>query len=134
MIPVNYVALLVATVAGMIIGALWYSPLLFVKEWMKLIGKNEKECKENMPPQQLLIVAVATFVAAYVLSFFMYYLGARDWMDGVKIGALAWLGFNAMLGWGEYTFAGWPTKLYVLNKAHQLVTLAVMGAVIAILS
>ena len=33
---INYIAVLVSAVIGMAIGALWYSPLLFGKIWMKL--------------------------------------------------------------------------------------------------
>ncbi len=137
MIPVNYIAVLVAAVASMIIGALWYSPLLFAQEWMRLIGKSEKECKEGMAqmaPQYYLLSMGAALVVAYVMSFFLYYVGARGWIDGVKVGVLAWLGFTAMTSVGDYLFAGRPLKLFVLNNAYQLVVLSVMGGIIATLS
>ena len=34
-IHVNYIAILVAAVVSFFIGALWYSPLLFAKRWIK---------------------------------------------------------------------------------------------------
>ena len=39
----NWPAILAATVAGMLLGALWYSPLLFGKAWMRALGKTEAE-------------------------------------------------------------------------------------------
>jgi hypothetical protein len=33
-IDINYVAVFVAALASMIIGAAWYSPILFGKEWI----------------------------------------------------------------------------------------------------
>lgn len=37
MVPVNYLAILVAAVLSMVLGFLWYGPL-FGKEWTKLMG------------------------------------------------------------------------------------------------
>jgi len=30
----NVIGIIIATIIGMVIGALWYSPLLFGKQWM----------------------------------------------------------------------------------------------------
>jgi hypothetical protein len=43
-VQVNYVAVLFAVVASMVVGFAWYSPVLFGKQWMKLMGLT----KENM--------------------------------------------------------------------------------------
>ena len=37
---VNLIGILVATLIGMVLGAIWYSPMLFGKQWMKSIGKT----------------------------------------------------------------------------------------------
>ena len=43
---VNLLAVLVSGVAAMVIGALWYSPLLFGKLWMNGMGFTEAKMKE----------------------------------------------------------------------------------------
>ena len=40
---VNYMTVLAAAVASMAVGLLWYSPLLFGKPWMKLMGLTDKK-------------------------------------------------------------------------------------------
>ena len=45
-LEVNYLAVLVAAIVNMVVGALWYSPLLFGKAWMKLTGFNKKQLKK----------------------------------------------------------------------------------------
>jgi hypothetical protein len=40
MIDVNYWTVLVAAVAVFVLGWLWYSPLLFLKPWMRLRGMD----------------------------------------------------------------------------------------------
>ena len=42
-LDLNAWAILAATVAGMVIGAAWYSPLLFGKAWLTALGKTEEE-------------------------------------------------------------------------------------------
>ncbi len=40
---VNYLAVLVAAIVGMVVGFIWYSPKVFGKMWMKLSGVNPKD-------------------------------------------------------------------------------------------
>ena len=40
---VNYYAVLVCGILMFMLGGLWYSPALFAKRWMQLIGKTEEE-------------------------------------------------------------------------------------------
>ncbi|MGH9885304.1 MAG: hypothetical protein ACREBE_07235 [bacterium] len=44
MIPhVNYLAVLVSAVAIFMLGGLWYSPVMFAKQWVALQGKSMEE-------------------------------------------------------------------------------------------
>jgi hypothetical protein len=47
---INLPAVLVATIYTMVVGFLWYSPLLFAKPWMKEMGydPNDKARIEEM--------------------------------------------------------------------------------------
>src|SRR5260370_10712032 len=46
----NWLAILVAAISTMVVGFLWYSPLLFAKPWMKEMGydPNDKAKTEEM--------------------------------------------------------------------------------------
>src|SRR6266849_5244088 len=46
----NWLAILVAAISTMVVGFLWYSPLLFAKAWMKEMGydPNDKAKTEEM--------------------------------------------------------------------------------------
>src|SRR5258708_32955795 len=52
----NWLAILVAAISTMVIGFLWYSPLLFAKPWMKEMGYDPsdkaktEEMKKNAGP------------------------------------------------------------------------------------
>ena len=40
---INYLAVLTATLAHYILGALWYSPVLFSKQWITAVGLSESK-------------------------------------------------------------------------------------------
>jgi hypothetical protein len=46
---VNYLAVLLAAAATMIIGFLWYSPILFGNVWMKQIGLKAEDMSGGRP-------------------------------------------------------------------------------------
>jgi hypothetical protein len=45
---VNFLAVLVSGVAIFILGALWYSPVLFAKTWSRLMGMTAEKIKAMM--------------------------------------------------------------------------------------
>src|SRR3989344_385569 len=77
-VVVNNVAVLVAAVVSMILGAIWHGPL-FGKTWMKAAGVTkadiEKDKKEM--PMMYAITFVGTLVTAYVLAVFIGWVGAN---------------------------------------------------------
>ena len=42
----NLLAVIIAGIASLIIGMLWYNEKLMGKEWMRLLGLTKKEMKE----------------------------------------------------------------------------------------
>ena len=130
--PVDYLAVLIAAVASMIIGYVWYGPL-FGKQWMKLSGVTQGDIeagKKDMPKTYGLMY-ISAAVMAYVLSAFIYYAGATDMVAGAMVGFWAWLGFVATVLLGGVLFEKKSLDLYYLNSGYNLVTLVVMGAIIA---
>ncbi len=125
-------AMLIATVAGMVVGAVWYSPLLFAKSWMHLVGKKDTDMNKGGNGKLYLLSFVGTFVMAVILSNFIHLASAKTVVDGMKVGFWGWLGFVAPATMAEYLFEGRPRKLYLLNNGHILVTLMVMGAILAV--
>ena len=134
-ISVNYFAVLAATVASMIIGALWYSPVLFGNVWMRLSGKNKKDIdksKQKGIGKSYLIAFFGSFVMVYVLAHFIAYVGADDIASGIQLGFWVWMGFIATVALGTVLWDGKPIKLYLINVFYQLVSLVVSGVILAV--
>lgn len=132
-VNVNLLAVLVCGIASMVIGFVWYSKVLFGNVWMKLSGISEAQMKKANSNMPMLYgtMFIASLVMAYVLAHFASYAGAVTLMDGVVAGFWAWLGFVATTMLTGVLYEGKPMKLYFINAGYQLVTLVVMGAILA---
>lgn len=134
-VTINYVAVVAAAVASMIIGMAWYSPMLFGKTWMKLLGISDKQQKEGKKMMMKSMVGqfVASLVMAYVLSHFVDYSGSVGVVAGATAGFWTWLGFTATTQISGVFWEGRPFKLFLINTGASLLTFAVVGAIVATL-
>ena len=126
-------AVVVAAVAAMVIGFLWYGPI-FGKVWIKLMGFTQKDIEKGKSQgmaKNYVILAITTLVMAYVLSYFIDALGMLTIGAGMATGFLAWFGFIMPVMTGSVLWEGKSWSLFWLNNAHYLVSLVVMGAILA---
>ncbi len=126
----NYIAVLVAAIVAYAIGALWYSPVLFGKIWMQL---SKVKMKKNQNKGLMYFLGfLTTLITAYVLAMFLGMLNVVDITGGLTIAFWVWLGFLATTMLGGVLWENKPVKLYILNAAHSLVSLLVMGAILGV--
>ncbi len=130
-IPIHFFAILGATVTRVVIGALWYSPALFLNTWLKLAGVTEAQMKEGMG-KAVAVDVVGSFIMAFVLVHAVRYAGATTAPEGMAVGFFNWLGFVAVVTIGTVTYERKPFKLFLLNNGYFLISLVVMGAILAV--
>lgn len=134
MIQVNLQAVVIASVATMVVGFVWYSNSAFGKRWQRLTGMSgEKQDKSGMG-KIFGITLVVTLISAYILSIFIHYAGAYGLILGAKTGLWAWLGFVMPTQLITYLFTKKPFELFLVDTGHHLATLLVMGAVLGYLA
>ena len=133
LVAVNYVAVLVAAIATMALGFVWYGPL-FGKPWMKLSGmtKEKMEASKDQMPKIYGLGFLFQLLMAYVIAQFVAALGATTAMEGAMVGFWGWLGFTATTMVTQVLWGDQPVKLYEINVGYQLVAMAVMGAIFAV--
>jgi len=129
-IAINWLALIVAVIARMVLGAVWYSPPLFVKPWLAASGMSEAQMKAGLP-KALTFDLVGTIVMAFVLVHAVKYAGAQGIAQGAAVGFLNWLGFVAVTTLSATLHEHRPFKLWLINNGYQLVALLIMGAILA---
>ncbi len=129
MTGVNYLAVLVAAIINMAIGALWYSPALFGKSWMELMGLKARMAASQ---RAYALTFVGSLLMAYAVARVVWYAQAHSVVAGALIGLLAWIGFVATTHGANYLFEGKSFRLYGINTGYPLVSLIIMGALLAV--
>ena len=135
MVEINWLAVLFATVASMVVGSIWYAPPVFGAIWMRL-AKIKKEDMEKAGWRPILISILTSAIMAFVLAHFTYlaynfYGQDYSFFTSAVITAFwAWLGFIGLRFLTHDAYEGRPTGLTILNSAHELVTILAMAAVI----
>lgn len=130
MIQVNLISVVVASVASMGVGFVWYSEKVFGKTWMKLEGLDKDKLDKSGMAKKFATMFLATLVSAYILSLFTHYAGANNLVLGAKTGLWAWLGFVMPTGLANHLFSQKPMPLFYLQTGHHLAVLIVMGAIL----
>jgi hypothetical protein len=131
---VNLLAVLVAAIATFVLGAFWYSPVLFAKQWMRAQG-HTPETLEQMKKGVTKAYAVSVLcylVMAYVMALLASYTQATSFAQGLWLGFLSWLGFVATTGLTANLFSGKPVLAWVIDTGYQLAYLLLMGVVLAV--
>ena len=129
---VNYPAVVIAAVLNMVVGAIWYSPAVFGATWMALTGKASGDMKSGSMGRSYGLMFLAALVLAFAVAKFVGYMQATTLIGGARAGIWIWIGFVLTTTAGFYIFEGRPAKLYWLNNGFHLVSLVIMGALLAV--
>ena len=132
----NYWAVLVAAAIAMIVGSLWYSPLLFAQPWLRLLGKTMEQLTEEGHGSVVAMTAavIGSLITAYVTGachqrvIRLARAGRRHCGGGIALGGAS-LGVQNLLG---FLFSARPIRLWLLDGGNQLVTFVLMGLVIGL--
>lgn len=126
-VDVNYFAIVVAALVPMLLGAVWYSPVLFARPWMREVGRTPEELTGAGLGYGLSILAA--LVTSYALARIVRWAEVDDVFNGAAVGVLVWLGFVATVLAVTTYFGGRSRKLWAIDASYQLLSLAIMGAI-----
>ena len=139
-VPVNYVAVLVAAIVSMVVGFVWYGPMLFAKPWMKAMGLTQEKMKQDQSRLgkiytisfilSLLTAYIMTHVMVFSENFFHY----PPVTTGVTTAIWMWLGFVMPVQATDWLFGGKSFNLFSINTGYQLASLLGMGITLGLFS
>ena len=130
-IYINHWAVLLAAVANLVLGAIWYSPLLFFEAWKKANQFSDETLKRINP----LKVYGLTFLFSLFISYNMaFFLGdaATDASWGTLAGLLTGLGFSAMIFAIVALFEMRSWKYILINGGYITVYFTIIGFILGI--
>ncbi len=132
-VEINWLALLYAVVASMVLGMAWYG--LLAKQWAAAVGKKDDELKQDQTTAYITSVVTA-LISAYVFTHWIAYAGAANPdSTGLALGATsgfwAWLGFVGPITAMNTAWEKRSWTLWLINNGNHLLTLVVVGMIIA---
>lgn len=123
----KWLAIIVATIAAFLTGALWYGPL-FGKAWMKENNFDEDDLKNANMVKIYGVTFILELVIAINLAFF---LGDATISEGALYGFLAGFGWVAMAMGVNYLFSRSTLKLWFIDSFYFVVSFMLMGIILA---
>ncbi len=127
---VSIFAIILAVVANMVIGALWYSPLLFSNIWVKALGKKMEDINPKGAYVGYGLTTLGGFFTAVVLSLLINLLDTVTILDGALFGFIIGL-IAAFRELSPTFFESRNYTLFFISAGYHIVALTVMGIIIA---
>jgi hypothetical protein len=125
---VNWLAVVVATIAAFLLGGLWYSKVLFGSAWMQEVGLTEEAVNNANMAKTFGGTIVLQILAATALSAFF---GADDtWLSGLQTGIWVGLFWLATAYGVTYLFEQRSLRLFLINAGYYVVLYAIMGTIL----
>lgn len=127
---INHIAVFVCAVMSLVIGALWYSPLLFFKAWQNANGFSDEDLKKANPAKTFSITFLLSWLMSYNLAFF---LGDKTttWQWGLTAGLL-----TAIWAAGSFVVVGLfefrSPKYMAVNCGYIIVYFGLIGFILGI--
>lgn len=130
-LQINYLAVLVAGILYFVLGALWYSPLLFAKPWMEAVGLSPQDV-ENASPVIYIYPLIFYLLAALISAFLIKALGLTALFSGLLLGIFGWLGYMLPAVGSSMIFEGRSMKLFQITAGYHLVGFLILGGLLTV--
>ncbi|MCX7997107.1 MAG: DUF1761 domain-containing protein [Patescibacteria group bacterium] len=127
---ISLLPVLIAVIADMAIGALWYSPVLFGKYWMSEMGMKEADLKNA--GKYMAMGVLNSVIMMTVLAYFLKTLTITTPDAAIETAFLLWLGFVATGTMLSVIYEKRKLSVYGLGVSYQLVALMVGSIIITV--
>ena len=123
---VNYLAVVVAAVAGFLLGWGWYTA--FGKVWKEALGGQEGDCKPT--PTPFIFAGLGSLLMAWMLAGLMGHLANVTVRGGLITAFFVWASFVLTTTVVHQQFHGTKPLVTIIDAGHWLAVLLLMGAII----
>ena len=128
-LAVNWLAVVLATVASFAFGAVWYMGLS--KQWLDALGRTKEQLGVGYTP--FVWSVVVELVMAYVLALITPLLmGGMSVGAAIQVAVLMWVGFVITTLIMNHRYEGMKWSLTVIDGLHILGVLVIQGVVLGI--
>jgi Protein of unknown function (DUF1761) len=136
MVPaINYLAVLAALVASMVIGFVFYHPAVMGRTWMRLVGHTDESVRGGSPLVYPVVI-VASFLTAWALAGATY-LAYEFYQGSFLVAALVtgwilWLTFTVARMLVHDIFDTRSLKITAISALNEFITITAMALIIGV--
>lgn len=133
---INWLGVLLGTIAYFALGAVWYTPVLFGKPWMKAMGMEAPAAGEQPNPAVYLVPLISTFITSVALAMIARAAGASGVGDGLALGLVVGFGFAVTVLFTTAVFEPQkpqPWVWFVITAGYHLVGVILAAVIVCLL-
>ena len=125
---VNFLAIIVAAIAAVAIGIVYYGILGIGDRQSRMLGAIQA----RPGPVQLATGLIVGLVNACVIAVLSLNLGATSIADAIVLGAIVWVGFGATFKAAQVAFERRPWAVWGLQGVHDLIVEVVVAVIVTL--
>ena len=131
----NYIAVAIATIASYVLGFIWYHWAVFGEAWANALSLTKEQADNTEGLSGAFTISLLSGLTKTIfIALLLSATNLSGVLNGVFFGALIAAVFTvASLGYYN-GFARTPSKLTLINSAHSVIELSLIGAIIGILA
>lgn len=125
---INVWGTVAAAMAVFALGALWFSPAMFMKPWAESLARRPDEL--GSPALSMGLTLVTTLISSFAMAL-LFQAGDIDTTGrGIVAGAIVGLGISAATSLSDALFVRQVRVWWLIQVAYRIVGFVLMGAII----
>lgn len=127
----NWLAIVVATIAWFAFSAVWYSIPPLSKAWA---SAARVDTSGDGPPLALLFIPtlIGYFVTTIVIGLLVAGTGADGVGDGIVLGVVLGIGFGMVGALVNQAYESKGSSYFLINGVNAVIAYAIVGAILAV--
>lgn len=129
---INYLAIAAVWILYMAVGAWWYSPAGFAKQWAKHTGVDIMKFPTNKANQIIGFVSLSALIQSVALAVILNSLDITTVTEGLLATFVIWLGFTSATTVGVTLYSKRSWKFLWLNSSYFLITMSIGSVILSV--
>ena len=128
LVSINWLAVIVSTVAAFGLGGLWYSKALFGATWQQEVGLTDEAINSANMPMTFGTTFLLQFLAVTALAALIG--SGATWMSGLQTGLTVSVFWVATAYGITYLFEQRSLRIFLINSGYNVVLFTIVGTII----
>lgn len=128
---ISIVSVIVGTIVYVGLGSLWYSPILFGKQWTKLSGVTKEDATDST--KSMLVASLGGIISVLAINMLVYVARPQTWAAALVYGLLIGVpvitvGLHKVV-YGKASDSKDRTRLAIIDFSYPFVAIALTSLI-----